>query len=47
VVGIIGDYLDFESVMGLGLGITYRDLPFEKVLLYAWIKEGLKGVRKT
>lgn len=43
----VAAYFEFEAVQNLGLGISYKDLPFETVLLFSWIKEGLSSGRKT
>jgi hypothetical protein len=33
--------------MELGLQIHYSDIPFEKVMLYSWIKEAIEDGRKN
>lgn len=47
VVEDIYDYQDFINIMDLGLNFSVNDLPFDKVLVYSWIKEGLNSGRKT
>lgn len=40
------DYLHFKSVIDLGLTVSLNDLPFEKAMVFSWIK-GAISVRKT
>lgn len=39
-------YLQLKSIMKLGMIIGVNDLPFEKAMLYSWIREAEVG-RKT
>jgi hypothetical protein len=43
----VGDYAQFRGVLELGLQVHYSDLPFEKVMLYSWIKEAIEDGRKN
>ena len=40
-------YAQFRSVQGLGLNIAHDALPFEKVMMFSWIKEAIENGRKT
>jgi hypothetical protein len=40
-------YSQFKSVLSLGLSIDQSSLPFEKVMMFSWIKEALENDRKT
>jgi hypothetical protein len=35
-----------KTVLDLGLNINYDSLPFEKVMMFSWIKEALGNGRK-
>jgi hypothetical protein len=37
----INSYLNFASYSSI-VNIPYTDLPFEKLMMYAWIKESIK-----
>lgn len=39
-------YTQFKSIVDLGITVGLNDLPFEKAMLYSWIKEVDNG-RKT
>lgn len=43
----VSSYASFASVKGLGLTIGIGDVPFEKLMLYSWIKEGIESGRKN
>lgn len=47
VVTDICDYLEFKSMIDLGLTIDHKDLEFDKVMVFSWIKEGLESGRKN
>lgn len=40
------DYLHFKSVIDLGITVSLNDLPFEKAMVFSWIKGAISG-RKT
>jgi len=40
------DYFHFKSVIDLGITVSLNDLPFEKAMIFSWIK-GAISVRKT
>jgi hypothetical protein len=40
------EYLEFRSVIGLGLNVDHKEMPFDKVMVYSWIKEELESGRK-
>lgn len=40
-------YGQFRSVQGLGLSINHDALPFEKVMMFSWIKEAIENGRKN
>lgn len=46
VVKDIGDYLEFKSMIELGLTVDHKELDFDKVMIFSWIKEGLESGRK-
>jgi hypothetical protein len=46
VASDIADYLEFKTVLDLGLQIHHSELPFEKVLIFSWIKEGIENGRE-
>ena len=46
VVKDIGDYLEFKSMIDLGLTVDHKELDFDKVMVFSWIKEGLENGRK-
>ena len=39
-------YSHFKSAVDLGISITLNDLPFEKAMVFSWIKGEIDG-RKT
>jgi hypothetical protein len=40
-------YAQFKSVQSLGLSIPFEALPFEKVMMFSWIKEAIENGRKN
>jgi hypothetical protein len=40
-------YSQFKGVQDLGLSIPYDALPFEKAMLFSWIKEAIDNGRKS
>jgi hypothetical protein len=43
----VSSYAGFSSVMNLGITIGLNDIPFERLMLYSWIKEGIESGRKN
>jgi hypothetical protein len=43
----VSDYMDFKKVIDLGLRVDHRDLSFDRVILYSWIREELQNVREN
>ena len=43
----IEEYLEFKSLINLGLTIGPNDLPFEKLMLFGHLSDELNGQRKT
>ena len=41
------DYFQFKSVIDLGITLGPSDMPFEKLMIFSWIREGLESGRKT
>jgi hypothetical protein len=42
----VSDYLEFKSLIDLGLQVHHSELDFDKVIVFSWIKEGLENGRK-
>ena len=42
----VSDYLDFDAVLSLGLQVHHSEVPFDKVMLFSWIKEEIKNGRE-
>jgi hypothetical protein len=40
-------YSQFKSVTELGVTVNLKDLPFERAMIFSWIKEGIESGRKT
>lgn len=43
----VTSYTRFKSAIDLGLNVSINDIPFEKAMIFSWIKEGIDGGRKT
>jgi len=43
----VAAYTQFKSAIDLGLSVGLNDVPFERALLYTWIKEGIESGRKN
>ncbi|GEM_PF-6595907 len=39
----IKDYLAFKNAIDIGLTIGFKEISFEKAMIYPWIKEVLDG----
>lgn len=46
VAGDVADYLEFKSLTDLGLQIHHSEIPFDKVLIFSWIKEVIENGRE-
>jgi hypothetical protein len=46
VVPFFGSYFDFVAMRNLGVKIDQKDIPTEKLVMWAWI-EGIINGRKT
>lgn len=42
----IDDYLDFKSVINLGMTVTSKEIPFDKAMIFSWIREERESGRK-
>ena len=43
----ICDYLDFKAMIDLGLTVTSKEIPFDKAMVFSWIREERESVRKS
>lgn len=43
----IRSYCSYRSIIDIGVTIGLNDLPFERAMLYSWIKEEIDSDRKT
>lgn len=46
VASDVADYLDFKSLIDLGLQVHHSELSFDKILVFSWIKEELGNGRE-
>lgn len=44
---IVISWTQVKGVLDLGLNVNFDSLPFEKVMMYSWIKEALANGSKT
>lgn len=47
LIDIVGDYAQFKGLLDLGLQVNQNDFPFEKIMLFSWIKEAIENGRKN
>ena len=40
-------YCCFRATIELGINVGINDLPFEKAMIFSWIKEEIESERKT
>lgn len=40
-------YTHFKSIIDLGLNVGLNDIPFERAMIFSWIKEVIENGRKT
>jgi len=40
-------YCNYKSVIDIGVTVGINDLPFEKAMLFSWIREEIESDRKT
>ena len=43
----ISDYLELKTLLDLGLNVHHSEIPFEKVMIFSWIKEGIENGREN
>lgn len=43
----IVSYTHFKTAIDLGLNVGLNDIPFERAMIFSWIKEGIESGRKT
>jgi hypothetical protein len=46
VVVDIHDYIEFKSMIDLGLNIHHSEIDFDKQMIFSWIKEGIENGRE-
>jgi hypothetical protein len=47
MIDVVGDYAQFKTILELGLQVNQADIPFEKVMMFSWIKEAIENGRKN
>jgi hypothetical protein len=43
VVSDIHDYIEFKTMVDLGLNIHHSEIDFDKQMIFSWIKEGIEN----
>ena len=46
VVVDIHDYIEFKSMIDLGLNVHHSEIDFDKQMIFSWIKEGIENGRE-
>lgn len=44
---LINSYAHFKNMIELGVQVKLNDIPFEKAMMFSWIKEELSNGRKN
>lgn len=47
VVDDIADYGQFKTLIELGFQVHHSEIPFDKIMMFSWIKEALENGRKN
>jgi hypothetical protein len=42
-VSDIHDYIEFKTMVDLGLNIHHSEIDFDKQMIFSWIKEGIEN----
>jgi hypothetical protein len=42
----VSEYLEFRTMIDLGLTVHHSELDFDKIMIFSWIKEGIENGRK-
>jgi hypothetical protein len=43
----VEDYLDFKGLIDLGFNVDQKEYPFEKIMVFSWVREALENGRKN